>query len=111
MTFEPGPETRSHFRWPAPSAVVRCDRVLPERAADRLRALRQHFHDLHALTVPFEDRRVASNAKIAAAQRLKRLLDHQHDGGFHLSEDDPRVIQQQRLLDGLSVDLAAQRAQ
>jgi len=31
--------------------------ALPERAADRLRALRQHFHDLHALTVPFEDRR------------------------------------------------------
>ena len=57
------------------------------------------------LTVRFEDRREASNAKIAAAQRLKRLLDHQHDGGFHLSEDDPRVIQQQRLLDKLSDDL------
>jgi hypothetical protein len=58
MTFEPGPRDPQPF-----SAGMHLQpwfdviEALPERAADRLRALRQHFHDLHALTVPFEDRR------------------------------------------------------
>jgi hypothetical protein len=78
--------------------------ILPERAADRLRALRQRFHDTNTLIPKFEEIREANATKIEAGQRLKRLLDHQSVGGFHLPETDPRVIEQRRLLDKLTDD-------
>jgi hypothetical protein len=78
--------------------------LLPERAADRLRALRQRFHDTNKLIPRFEELREANTAKVEAEQRLKRLLDHQSVGGFHLPQTDPRVIEQQRLLDKLTND-------
>ena len=55
---------------------------LPPAGADRLRALRQHFHDLRAV----KDR-LAANAKAEGReQRLKRLTDHPHRGGFGLKD-------------------------
>ena len=79
MTFETGPVNPAPFSAGMP-LVPSFDviEVLPDAAADRLRALRQHVHDLHALTVPFEDRHEASNAKLEAERQLKRLTDHQH---------------------------------
>ena len=77
---------------------------LPPAAAERLRQLRQHVHDVHALTVPFDDIRDASEARTGAAQRLSRLQAHQQDGGFGLKPDDPRVTEQQRLVDRLNSD-------
>jgi hypothetical protein len=48
--------------------------------------------DLHALVPQFEDRHAAGAAKVEAERRLKRLTDHQHDGGFFLKDGDPRVV-------------------
>jgi hypothetical protein len=79
-------------------------KLLPPGAADRLRALRQRFLDTNKLIPRFEEIREANTAKIEAEQRLKRLFDHQSVGGFHLDPTDPRVIEQQRLLDKLSDD-------
>ena len=38
-------------------------------------------------------------------QRLQRLLDHPHANGFNLKPDDPRVIEQQRLVEKLTGEL------
>lgn len=105
MTFEPGPANPQPMTI-AMSLVPSFDviEVLPRGAADRLRALRQHVHDLHALTVPFSDIHEASNAKIEAERQLKRLTDHQHHGGFNLNPDDPRVIVAEQHLAKLVAD-------
>lgn len=101
--LEPGPMSPRPFSAPM-SLVPSFDviEVLPPGGAERLRKLRDHVRDLHSLTVPFEDIREASTARIQAEQRLKRLLDHQQDGGFHLKPDDPRCIEQKKLLDKLT---------
>ena len=78
---------------------------LPPGGADRLRALRQDFHDKNMVIPKFDRVREASDARVQAEQRLKRLLDHQQDGGFHLPKTDSRVIEQQRLVDKLTDDL------
>lgn len=79
--------------------------VLPAGAADRLRHLRQHAADQHALTVPFADIQEANNAKVAAEQRLRQLTAHPQDGGFNLPVADRRVIEQQKLVDKATDDL------
>uniref|UniRef100_UPI0012DC6129 hypothetical protein n=1 Tax=Bradyrhizobium sp. URHD0069 TaxID=1380355 RepID=UPI0012DC6129 len=103
MTFEPGPANPQPFSAPMP-LVPSFDviEVLPPGAADRLRALRQRFHDLNKLIPKFEEIREASDARIQAEQRLARLQAHQQEGGFNLPETDGRVIEQRRLLDKLT---------
>jgi hypothetical protein len=78
--------------------------VLPVGAAGRLRALRQRASDAHALIPQFSDLQEANTARLLAEQRLKRLVDPAHDGGFNLQPDDARVIAQQRTLDKLTDD-------
>ena len=75
---------------------------LPAGAADRLRALRVHIEERHSLTIPFADISEATTARIHAEQRLARLLAHQHDGGFQLSEEDGRVVEQRKLVEKLT---------
>jgi hypothetical protein len=55
----------------------------------------------------FEERHEANTARGDAQRRLARLLTHPHDGGFNLREDDVRVVQQQKLVEELTI--AAQR--
>jgi hypothetical protein len=105
MTFEPGPANPQPFSagiHTAPQFDV--IELLPHAAAERLRQLRQHAADLHALTVPFEDIREASEARTAAAQRLTRLLAPRSENGFNLDPTDARVIEQQKLVDKLNDD-------
>jgi hypothetical protein len=78
--------------------------LLPERAAAKLRALRQRSADAHAVTPPFEQVRQASMDKIAAQNALKRLTDPAQDFGFHLGLDDLRVITAQKHLDKITAD-------
>jgi hypothetical protein len=78
--------------------------ALPPAAADKLRALRQRSTDAHALIPMFADLQEANTERIKAEQRLKRLVDHPHDDGFGLKEDDPRVVAAQRQLDKLTGD-------
>ncbi|MET4030125.1 MULTISPECIES: hypothetical protein [unclassified Bradyrhizobium] len=78
--------------------------LLPEAAADKLRALRQRSDDLHAIIPPGEDVRQASMAKIDAANALRRLTDHPQDFGFGLKPDDRRVIEAQRTLEKATAD-------
>jgi hypothetical protein len=78
--------------------------VLPAAAADKLRALRQRSTDAHALIPMFADLQEANTERIKAEQRLKRLVDHPHDNGFGLKEDDPRFVAAQRQLDKLTGD-------
>ena len=78
---------------------------LPAGAADKLRALRQRAHDLHAVTVPFDERLQLSTEKTAAATRLQRLQAHPSENGFNLDDDDPRVIAAQRELAKLTDEL------
>jgi len=81
---------------------------LPEAAADRLRALRQHSADLNALIPKSDDRLAAANAKVEAERRLARLRAHQSapGGGFNLKDDDPRVMAAIEQLDKLTADHA-----
>ena len=81
---------------------------LPEGAADRLRALRQHSADLNALIPATFDRLAAANAKMEAEQRLARLRGHQSQrgGGFNLPDSDLRVVAARELLDKLTADHA-----
>src|SRR5712671_2022304 len=73
--------------------------LLPERAQDLLRKLRQRREDAHALNIPFADIQEASTARIQAEQRLKQLQAPAGEGGHSLPVDDRRVIEQQRTLD------------
>ena len=59
---------------------------------ERLRLLRQHSRDLHAITVPHADVQAASAARTNAENTLKRLLTPAGEGGFKLNPDDQRVI-------------------
>ena len=68
--------------------------LLPERAQDRLRALRQRSDDLHAIIPPFAELQEATTARTEAENRLRKLQAHPQDHGFNLREDDPRVIEQ-----------------
>jgi hypothetical protein len=104
--LEPGPRDPQPFSV-GMSLVPNYDvieRLPVGRCQDRLRQLRDHVHDLHALTVPFADIHEASNARLHAQGQSKRLTDHQHDGGFNLKADDPRVIAAQQQLDKLNDD-------
>jgi hypothetical protein len=78
--------------------------LLPPAAAERLRALRQRAADAHAVTVPFEDVRTASMARIDAENALRRLQAHASEGGFGLKPDARQVIEAQRLLDRLTAE-------
>jgi hypothetical protein len=74
--------------------------VLPKATPqDRLRQLRQHSLDLHALTVPFEQVREASLARQEAASAHRRLVSHQQEGGFNLPPDHPSVMQALKTLE------------
>src|SRR5689334_15307320 len=100
MTFEPGPANPQPMTvgiHVAPSFDV--TELLPPGCADRLRQLRQTFHDRHALTVPFTDLQEANVARIQAEQRLTKLQDHQQLGGFGLPASDSRVIEAERLVE------------
>jgi len=78
--------------------------VLPVSAAGRLRALRQRASDAHALVPGFEEQSEANTARLLAEQRLKRLTDPAHSGGFALAETDARVTAQRRTVDKLTDD-------
>lgn len=66
--------------------------ALPPGAAERLRLLRQRSADLHAIIPPGEDVRIASNAKVEAANRVRELQNHPQDFGHGLPDTDARVI-------------------
>jgi hypothetical protein len=104
--FEPGPANPQPFSV-GMSLVPSFDviELLPPGAADRLRALRQRFTDLNTLIPKHDVMHEASTARIIAEQRLQRLRDHQSNGGFNLKPDDPRVLEQERLLGKLNDDL------
>ena len=106
MAFEAGPANPQPFsvgmRLTPSFDVIE---ILPVGAADRLRALRQHVADKHALTVPFADRHDAGVARLTAEGQLQRLLAHRADGGFHLDPSDKRVVAAQELLDKLIADV------
>jgi hypothetical protein len=105
--LEPGPRDPQPFSAPM-SLVPSYDviEVLPPGAADRLRALRQRFDDTNVIIPKHDVMHEASTARIMAEQRLQRLLAHPHENGFNLKPDDPRVIEQQRLVEKLSGELA-----
>lgn len=69
---------------------------------DRLRLLRQHSLDLHAVTVPHADLQAASAARTNAENTLKRLLAPAAEGGFRLAPEAPQVVSAQRALDRAS---------
>ena len=66
---------------------------------ERLRLLRQHSRDLHAITVPHADVQAAAAARTNAENTLKRLLAPAAEGGFKLHEGDSRVIVAERALE------------
>jgi hypothetical protein len=80
------------------------DAVLPEGAAERLRALRQHVADAHSLVPQFEDRAAANAARGDAARHVSRLQAHPSAGGFGLKDDHPSVKAARLQLDRLSDD-------
>lgn len=69
---------------------------LPQGAAAKVRTLRRRVSDLHLLLPEQSERQQANEAKFMAEQRLKRLQDHPHDGGFGLDNEDRRVADERR---------------
>ncbi len=78
--------------------------LLPERAQNLLRKLRDRATDAHAICVPFADIQEASAARIAAENRLRQLTDHPQNHGHNLPTTDARVVTQQRLVNKLTDD-------
>jgi hypothetical protein len=78
--------------------------LLPERAAERLRLLRQRRADAHRLIPEFETIREASMARIDADNALKRLTAHQQEFGKNLPETDPLVVAAKKHLDKMTAD-------
>jgi hypothetical protein len=76
--------------------------VLPERAAERLRQLRQSARDQHSLTVPFADRYEMNTTRGDVERRLQRLLAPRSQGGFSLREDDREVVEVRQQLEKLT---------
>ena len=66
--------------------------ILPARAADRLRKLRQRAEDLHKIVPQFEQVDQINIERIKTERELKRLTDAASDGGFNLPATDARVI-------------------
>ena len=96
----PGPAIPTPFSVPAPlTPSFDVADTLPKGGRAKLQALRERASDAHALTVPFEDVRVASEAKQDADRALKRLTDHRSVGGHELEDTDGRVIDARRTLD------------
>jgi hypothetical protein len=87
------PRGQTNFAWHDPASV------LPASAADRLRQLQQRVEDKRNLLPDFEDRRAASESKLAADRRLQQLLGHPQEGGFNLADDHPSVVVAKRQLD------------
>jgi hypothetical protein len=79
--------------------------LLPERAQDLLRKLRQRSVDAHAVIPPFEDIREASATRVAAENVARRLQAHAQDGGFNLPDDDMRVVEAKKVLTKATDDL------
>jgi hypothetical protein len=84
--------------------------LLPTAAAERLRQLRQHSLDQHALTVPFEQVREASMARQEAQNAHRRLVSHQQEGGFNLKPEHPSVMQALKTLERAEGELARLQA-
>ena len=104
--FEPGPANPEPFSAGGIHTQPAFDliEVLPERAADRLRALRQRSSDAHAVIPEFADLQEANTAKYDAERALRRLTDHPHDGGLNLKPEDRRVIASQQHLAKMTAD-------
>ncbi len=79
--------------------------ILPPRAREYLRRLRQLATHAHRLTPDFADIHEISTAKVQAEARLRQLLDFRSEGGFHLRHEDSRVLDQQTLVAKLSDEL------
>jgi hypothetical protein len=79
------PQSATHFAHHDPS------QWLPPGAADKFQRLQQDVEDARALLPDFETRREASNERLAAAQRLKRLQDPAQQGGFNLPDENLSV--------------------
>jgi hypothetical protein len=86
------------------------DRLPNGTPQDRLRQLRQHSADLHALIPRFETIREASTAKQEAASAHRRLVSHQQEGGFNLKPDHPSVVQALKTLERAEGELARLQA-
>jgi hypothetical protein len=96
----------------APMAPVFVDRstfdpieLLPERAAERLRLLRQRAADAHALVPDFAEARDLGVELNAAEARLRQLTGHPQEFGHRLPENDLRVQVQQRTVNKLKADM------
>lgn len=79
--------------------------LLPVTAQERLRLLRQHAADAHALVPQFEQIREASADRVSAEQRLRQLQASAGEGGFNMPSDYPGVVSQQKLVDKLTDEL------
>ena len=78
---------------------------LPPIAQTKLKNLRQHVEDLRRLCPDFETRHEASKAKIEAENRLRRLTDHRSNGGYFLKTGDPRVVEQEKIVEEKTAEL------
>ena len=102
----PGPANPAPFSLGAPlTPSFDVADTLPKGARAKLHALRERAADAHALTVPFEEVRVASELKQDADRVLRRLTDHRSVGGHELEDTDGRVIDAKRTLDKATANL------
>ena len=83
-------------------AGVDLSELLPPRAAEKLRMLRQQAKDLHALRPDLLDRQEANTARGDKERWLQRLLAPRSENGFNLPESDPEVVLARQELEKLA---------
>ena len=108
MSFEAGPANPAPFTGiihTVPSVDLIDVLASAPAGAGRLRALRQHVSDKHALTVQFADIQEAAAARLQADRQLARLLAARSLDGFNLDPTDARVGLAEQHLAKLTADL------
>ena len=79
---------------------------LPDSAAVKLRALRQHTDDARALLPDTETMNALRAERASSTARLKRLRDPAQAGGFGIKdENNQSVIDERARLDGIEAEL------
>lgn len=78
---------------------------LPEQAAERLRSLRQHAHDMRALIPETEVMQELRTDRAKSELRIKRLTDPAQYGGNNLDQDHPSVASERKTLDAVNAEL------
>ena len=92
VTFDPAPAHSAPLSVSFRPALDPAEFLPAGIPADRYRALALRAEDLRKLTVDFDERYQLSLDRVAAEQRLQRMVGHRSTGSSELPDSDARVV-------------------